>query len=1203
MVSSKVIGGRYRIENPPIGQGGMGVVHKAFDSVLKKFVAIKTVKGGVGQESLAMFEREWTVLTRLCHPNIVDILDIGEFTEDGEKKPYFVMPLLPGTTLDKLIKTAGQRLTPERIVEIVCQACKGLQAAHDQGLVHRDLKPSNIFVLDDDTVKIIDFGVAHLTGVDTRTGIKGTLQYMAPEQVDLQPATAKSDIFSLGVVCYEGLTGRKPFDRPTADEVIQAIRTHVPPPASELSPSVNEQVSRSVHRALAKQPYHRFATAKEFADVLHRSVRNEHVELFDSQKIRPRINRVKKALNEGDYQFATELLSELEAEGNIDAEMSLLRIQVEQTTRARTIHQLLESARARIDEEEYVLAAQKVQNVLDLDPTNIDALALKSSIERQRSASQIDKWLQIARQHLDNRLFAKARQAAEEILKIDRANAQALELLGEIRHEEQKAAKVRQERQQLYDSAMLAYRDGDISSALSKLERVIELGKQVPGQRHTDAQYLAFYDQIRSERDELHKAYADGKKALEVRDFERAFEICKEVLSRRPADPLFQSLKIEIEDVQRQDNSAAVAQYHSRVEAEPDLERKHALLKEAVKRFPNEQTFVQALKLTRERRDLVNSIVNRARHYESQGQFLEASNQWDILRNIYGQYPGLDHELRRLHRRQEAHVQEEAKTIWVEKIDRAMVGGEYENARELTDAALEEFPGEGELVRLKEQADQAADKGRRARVLLGEGQKLAAAGHYLGAIEKLRGAWDLDDKNRAVLASLSGTLVDYARTLADKDWRVALPFVEEALEINPGDPDAANVSLMIEDARRHEQIDQFVMESRELQTAGRLQEALSKVDQGLNEHPNESRLIRLRATLASAIENQRSETVRRVEPAHTEPRRWSTAAAAGGRTSTPVAQATSAPPPSRIEDTKHQQTSVRVPRTASGQGGRDDAAAGGSAGEDQTDEPVRDRNTRDLDEHIARMAALSRQRTRQSDRRSPWMKVGMAAAIAIAIGTAVLITKTQIFFPGSRTDKSVVHAEKAAVLNDPRAGHPGDKGASDSNLEMVKDGNSANDAKGKQLSPPEHQIKGPTLVHFESSPAPAKVVVDDDENLTCETPCYLPLTPGRHTSVVSAPRYFQARRIIQVPSETSSYVLLSENIQTVQISSNPVGSTLYIDGDVKGQTPVTLRLSVGQHKIRLEKADLRYEDDLEVKGGDFQHFFITLGRKQTPSTP
>lgn len=1177
MVSSKVIGGRYRIENPPIGQGGMGVVHKAFDSVLRKFVAIKTVKGGVDHDSLAMFEREWTVLTRLCHPNIIDILDIGEFSDEGEQKPYFVMPLLPGTTLDRLLKRAGQRLTPERIVEIVCQACKGLQAAHDQGLVHRDLKPSNLFVLDDDTVKIIDFGVAHLTGHDSRTGIKGTLQYMAPEQVDLQPATAKSDIFSLGVVCYEGLTGRKPFDRPTPDEVIQAIRSHVPPPASELSPSVNEQVSRSVHRALAKQPYHRYATAREFADVLRRSLRNEHVDLFDTQKIRPRINRVKKALSEGDYQFATELLSELEAEGNIDAEISLLRIQAEQATRARTIHQLLESARARIDEEEYVLAAQKVQSVLDLDPANIDALALKTSIEHQRSVSQIDKWRQIARQHLENRLYPKARQATEEILKIDRSNAQALELLAEIAHEEQKAAKLRQERQQLYDSALQAYRDGDISSALSRLERVIELGKQAPGQRHTDAQYLAFYDQIRSERDDLHKTFADGKRALETRDFGRAFDICKDVLRRRPGDPLFQSLKIEIEDVQRQENSAAVAQFHSRVEAEPDLERKYALLKDAVKRFPNEQTFRQSLKLTRERRDLVNSIVARARHYESQGQFLEASNQWDILRNIYGQYPGLDHELRRLQRRQETHVQDEAKIAWVEKIDRAMVCGEYENARELTDAALEEFPGEGELVRLKEQADHAAEKGRRARILLGEGQRLAAAGHHLGAIEKMRSAWDLDNKNRAVLAGLCGTLIDYARTLADHDWQAALPFIEEALEIDPGDPEAANVSLMIEDAKRREFIEQCVLEGRELQTAGKLQEALSKVEHGLSEHPNESRLVRLRGTLASAIENQRNET-RRFEPAASaEVSRWSTAAV-GGRTSTPVARASEvriSPPPEEP-----------APRPAT------------VHAESRSDE----RQGRDIDEHIAEMAALSRHRIRPSERRSPWMKVGIVAAIATAIVIAILIRKNVLLLPIAGAGKSVVHAGATAASPILKPGEPAGKQPSGSHPELIKDAAASDGSKASKPpgSQQDRQLKAPAVFRFESSPAPAKVVVDDDQSLTCQTPCSLPLSPGRHAFVVSAPRYIMSRRIIQVPSDTSSFVPLSENIQTVQISSNPVGSTLYIDGEAQGQTPLTLHLGIGQHKIRLEKDDLKYEDDLEVKSGDFQHFFITLGRKQTP---
>src|SRR5215510_15543507 len=146
--SAFVVGGRYEIKDPPIGQGGMGVVYKAYDTITRRYVALKTIWGGVNATALSLFEKEWSVLARLSHPNIVDILETGQFEEAGQKKPYFVMPLLPGATLDHLIKKASQRLTVERTVEILSQACRGLQAAHDQGIIHRDLKPSNIFVLD-----------------------------------------------------------------------------------------------------------------------------------------------------------------------------------------------------------------------------------------------------------------------------------------------------------------------------------------------------------------------------------------------------------------------------------------------------------------------------------------------------------------------------------------------------------------------------------------------------------------------------------------------------------------------------------------------------------------------------------------------------------------------------------------------------------------------------------------------------------------------------------------------------------------------------------------------------------------------------------------------------------------------------------------------------------------------------------------------
>src|SRR5450755_3349083 len=234
-VTPRKLAGRYEIREV-LGQGGMGLVYRAYDTVIRREVAVKTILDIPDPASLQLFYKECDVLASMSHPNIVEIFDIGEFEEDGKKKPYFVMPLLPGTTLDQFIRKAGHRLTVERTVEIISQTCRGLQAAHEHGLVHRDLKPSNIFVLEDDSVKIIDFGVAHMADGQTASAPKGTLLYMSPEQIQLKPATALSDIFALGVVAYETLTLRRPFDGPTHRDIANAILHHIPPPASDLNP-------------------------------------------------------------------------------------------------------------------------------------------------------------------------------------------------------------------------------------------------------------------------------------------------------------------------------------------------------------------------------------------------------------------------------------------------------------------------------------------------------------------------------------------------------------------------------------------------------------------------------------------------------------------------------------------------------------------------------------------------------------------------------------------------------------------------------------------------------------------------------------------------------------------------------------------------------------------------------------------------------
>jgi serine/threonine protein kinase len=1125
MTTATMLGDRYQIDEPPIGQGGMGVVYKAFDRVKECFVAIKTLKGDMDPPSIEIFRKEWRLLAQLSHPNIVDVLDVGEFSDNGHHRPYFVMPLLPGCTLDKLIKTSGPRLTPERIVDIICQTCRGLQAAHDRGLVHRDLKPNNLFVMNDDTVKIIDFGIVHLADTESRTAVKGTLQYMAPEQIEMKPASARSDIFSLGVVCYEALTGRKPFERSTMEEVIEAIRTHMPPPASELNPATNDQVSRTVQKAMAKQPYHRFSSAKEFSDILQRSMRSEHIELFDRSKIQPRLNRIKKALHEGDYQLAIDMLDELESEGNVDAEILVLRDKTEQAARARTIYQLIESARTRMEEGEYPLAMQNVQRVLDLDSTNVDARAMKTEIQQRRTTAQVEKWLQIARQHYDNKAFEKARQAIEAVREFDRSNPLATELLTAIKRGEDETNRLRQEKQQLYDEARNAYRNGEISSALTKLETVLDLGKRVPGHAATDAQYLALYEDICSQRDELQHAYAEGKRALEARDFAKAVEICNEGLRQRPGEALFVALKIEVEEVRRQEHSSTIAKLQMEIEAERDLDRKFAIVTDAVKRFPDELMFSQSHKLIKERRDLVNSLLARARHYESQYLFVEAKNQWDTIRKVYSLYPGLDYELQRLSRKQEEYGKEEAKAGWVSQIDRALFLGDYPRAEDLLASALLEAPEDGELIRLKEQLLESAQRSASAHSLLDEAQSLAGAGDRPAAIQKLRAAWELDTSDALIRSTLRATLVEHARALTEQDWHAAIPFIEQGLQIDNTDPDAVSVSRLVDDLRRREQVERYIMEARELQTERRLKEAIAKVDQALLEHPNEIRLLQLRNTLHDS----------EVALANNAGRRYASQ-----------------------EKGQHGATSFPAPPAARGM--------------DVARAPV------PVDEIFATPYLTRRlppEPRKLSRRRLPFtftprMAASAAALVLLAVGLVLVLRSL-----GRSTARTGSVFE--VLPSSPGTGSP------DGKL-LSRRGYST---KSPFAHSAERALASYSF-HLETSkPDHALVTVNRNSEWRCTTPCNLKLPGGVQTLQISAPGYETAKRIVQVPLERELIQDLIAEPKTVRISSNPSDISIAVDNQPKGRTPITLELSIGAHYIRLTKDDKTIERIIKVTPDDF----------------
>jgi WD40 repeat protein len=261
-----------------LGAGGMGEVYRARDAALKRDVAIKVLPAEWSRDSerLRRFDLEAQAAAALNHPNIVSIFHVGRY--DGS--PYIVTELLQGETLRERLRKGPMRL--REVLDHGVELARGLAAAHDAGIVHRDLKPENVWVTKDGRIKILDFGLAKLdpakaTSLDGPTAsfqhesvpghVLGTVGYMSPEQVRGEVADARSDIFGVGLVVYEMLTGKPAFRKATSAETMTAILNEDPPSVSQIAPSAPPGLQRIVNRCLAKKPAQRFqhATDLEFA--------------------------------------------------------------------------------------------------------------------------------------------------------------------------------------------------------------------------------------------------------------------------------------------------------------------------------------------------------------------------------------------------------------------------------------------------------------------------------------------------------------------------------------------------------------------------------------------------------------------------------------------------------------------------------------------------------------------------------------------------------------------------------------------------------------------------------------------------------------------------------------------------------------------------------------------------------------------------
>ena len=269
MANNQVIAGRYRIEGR-LGVGGMSTVHLAFDQRLERNVALKLLAEHLADDPtfVSRFRREALAAARLVHPNIVQVFDFG--FDERQHQHFIVMEHVPGHSCAELLRDHGH-LDVDEAVEIITQACRGLDYAHRNGVVHRDVKPGNLLVSDAEVVKLADFGIARAMGQSSITqvgSVLGTAAYLAPEQARGEEAGPRADIYSLGVVSYQLMSGRLPYEASSLSELALKQQRESPIPLNELNPAVPRELARAVAFALALDQQQRPADTPTFAEGL-----------------------------------------------------------------------------------------------------------------------------------------------------------------------------------------------------------------------------------------------------------------------------------------------------------------------------------------------------------------------------------------------------------------------------------------------------------------------------------------------------------------------------------------------------------------------------------------------------------------------------------------------------------------------------------------------------------------------------------------------------------------------------------------------------------------------------------------------------------------------------------------------------------------------------------------------------------------------
>jgi hypothetical protein len=621
--------GKYEVLDV-LGRGGMGVVYRARDARLGRIVAVKMLTEGFAgaPEMLRRFYDEANRQAALHHNNIAIVFDAGD--QDGE--PYIVMEFVEGTGLDKIIKEE-ERLRPEIALSVVEQVCLALAYAHRKGVIHRDVKPANVIVQKNGTAKLLDFGIARdETRVDqtiTNTGtLVGTPPYMAPERFRGAPIDGRSDIFSAGVLLYQLITGRLPFDADYPAVIEQILRLD-PPAPSQLVAVCPAALDAIIARALAKSPFDRYPDADDLAMDLH-----EVAEGITRAHVSELMAEAEQHVREREFHAArTDLRQLLRLDSQNVAGKRLLSLVEQRLTeqeRERRVHELTALAQQAAGERDWEKALALCDEGLGLNPASVTLIEVrKSVIEGKQKQERVSQLLQESANARKKGELTRAQLHAASAQRLDPLNTQIMALC-KVLDQEIEEKRRREELRVFLDEVkeQLAARDFEEASVwLRKAEAISP----------ENAEVLRL-------RDQLAIALSEDKRKNVVRKLEEKVAVTATIdklrlvsadltnaLKEFPNDPALLRLRLSLEPRTQQMEDELFIREVCKSSAELPPEAALARIREALRRVPgNEQllNLESALseRLTRQTRERqLAQRLQEATHAIDDGLYLEAA--------------------------------------------------------------------------------------------------------------------------------------------------------------------------------------------------------------------------------------------------------------------------------------------------------------------------------------------------------------------------------------------------------------------------------------------------------------------------------------------------------------------------------------------------------------------------------------------------